>query len=92
MIENTDYVIEYYRNNTMAVGFYGDTIANSLMDILAITVGYLAASRLRFLTATGLFVATEFVTLYAIRDSLLLNVLILVHPLDALKEWQLALM
>lgn len=92
IIENTDYVIEYYRQNTMAVAFYGDTVLNSTFDILAMVAGYLLANRVNGWITTGLFVAVEILLLLVIRDSLILNVLMLAYPIEAIKQWQMALM
>jgi hypothetical protein len=92
VIENTPVVIEYYRNNTMAVEFSGDTIVNSVMDLLAMVAGFDLARQLSPATTTSVFLGTELLTLYVIRDSLLLNILMLVYPLNAIKQWQMALM
>jgi hypothetical protein len=80
VFENSAFIIERYRAATISLGYQGDTIVNSLGDILAFGVGY----------ALVLFVAIEVVLLIWIRDSLLLNIVMLIHPIDAIKAWQLS--
>ena len=69
--------------------YQGDTIANSLGDILSCGCGVVLARRLRFWRSLTLFVVTELILLLWIRDSLLLNVVMLICPIDAIKAWQL---
>jgi hypothetical protein len=88
VFENSAFVIERYRAATMAQGYSGDTIANSLGDILSCALGFLLARRLGFWRSCLLFLATEAVLLVWIYDSLLLNVVMLIHPIDAIKAWQ----
>jgi hypothetical protein len=88
IVENTDSVINRYREATAAFGYTGDTVVNSLGDIFACAVGFLIARRLGWRRTILAFLAVEFVLLVWIRDSLLLNVLMLVHKSDAIKAWQ----
>jgi hypothetical protein len=88
VFENSAFVIERYRTATMAQGYSGDTIANSLGDILSCALGFVLARRLGFRGSIFLFLATEAVLLLWIHDSLLLNVVMLIHPIDAIKAWQ----
>lgn len=88
MIENTDFVIRRYREATATLGYNGDTVVNSLGDITACAVGFMLARRLGFLRSTILFIVTEVVLLVLIRDSLMLNILLLLYPSDKLKAWQ----
>jgi hypothetical protein len=88
IFENTEFVVRRYRENTMALGYEGDTIFNSLGDILACALGFLLARRLGWRRALVVFALTEIVLLFWIRDSLLLSVVMLVYPVDALKAWQ----
>jgi hypothetical protein len=86
--ENTNFVIHRYRETTAALGYTGDTVVNSLGDIIACAFGFLLARRLGPLRSALLFAATEVVLLIWIRDSLLLNVLLLLYPSDKLRAWQ----
>ncbi len=90
LFENSTFIIERYRTATISLGYQGDTIVNSLGDILACGIGYVLARRLGFKNSLVLFVAIEVVLLIWIRDSLLLNVVMLIHPIDAIKTWQLS--
>lgn len=89
ILENTDMVIRRYRNATMALGYYGDSVLNSVGDIFACGLGFLLASRLPTrVTVTATILLEAMLTLW-IRDSLLLNLVMLVHPIEAVKQWQL---
>jgi hypothetical protein len=88
VIENTDLVIDRFRSATASLGYHGDSVANSLGDILSCAVGFLLARRLGLWWSLALFVAVEVVLLVWIRDSLLLEVLMLLWPIDAIKQWQ----
>ena len=90
VIENSRFVIERYREETAALGYQGDTIVNSLADILLCGVGLLVARRLGFGRTLALFVLTEVALAVWIRDNLSLNVLMLIYPIEAVKEWQAA--
>jgi len=89
VFENSNFTIERYRAVTMALDYCGDTIANSLGDITCCTVGFLLAWRFNVWYSIGLFVATEALLLFCCHDSLLLNVLMLTWPIDAIKTWQM---
>ena len=88
VIENTDFVINRYRETTAALGYTGDTVVNSLGDVAACALGVLLARRLGALKTLLVFALTEVVLLLWIRDSLLLNILLLVYPSKSLREWQ----
>ncbi|MDX6271298.1 MAG: hypothetical protein QOD28_2521 [Acidobacteriota bacterium] len=88
IFENTEFVVRRYRENTMALGYEGDTVFNSLGDILACALGFLLARQLGWRRAIVVFTLTEITLLILIRDSLLLSVLMLLYPVDTLKAWQ----
>ena len=90
IIENTDFVIQRYREATAALGYKGDTVVNSLGDITACAVGFLVARRLGWLRSVLLFAATEIFLLFWIRDSLVLNIILLLYPSEKLRAWQQA--
>ncbi|HEX8559151.1 MAG TPA: DUF2585 family protein [Pyrinomonadaceae bacterium] len=88
VVENTQYVINRYREATAALGYDGDTVVNSLGDVVACAAGFLLARRLGALRSLLLFLAVEAALLLWIRDSLLLNILLLLYPSDAIRAWQ----
>ncbi len=88
VIENSELVIRRYRQETAALGYHGDTIVNSLGDILVCALGFMLARRPGSGRTLGLFAVTEMVLVLWIRGSLLLNIVMLVHPIDAIKDWQ----
>jgi hypothetical protein len=89
VLENSNFTIERYRTLTVAVGYQGDTIANSLGDILSCGIGFLLARRLGLWRSVVFFFATEAVLLIWIRDDLFLNVVMLVYPIDVIRAWQM---
>ena len=86
--ENTPIVIDRYREATAALGYTGDSVINSLSDIVMMALGFVAARRLPFWASVALVLALELVPLFVIRDNLALNVWMLLSPSDALRAWQ----
>ena len=89
IVENSAFVIQRYREATLALGYEGDTIVNALGDLLCCGIGVLLARQLGFRRSLALFVVTELVLIVWIRDSLLLNIVMLLHPFEVIKAWQL---
>jgi Protein of unknown function (DUF2585) len=85
--ENTPMMIERYRTATIALGYNGDSIVNSVADMLAMTAGFLAASRLPVALSVALVVAAEVAVAFVIRDNLILNIIMLVWPEDGIRNW-----
>jgi hypothetical protein len=91
ILENSPIIINRYRSATMAVGYQGDSILNSAMDMVAMFAGFWFAARAPIWLTVVIAIGFELATGYIIRDNLTLNVLMLVWPVDAIKEWQAAL-
>lgn len=89
ILENSPMVIERYRAATASLGYSGDSIVNSLGDILSCAVGFWLARQIGWRWSIALFVAVELVMLYLIRDNLTLNVIMLLYPIQAIKQWQI---
>jgi hypothetical protein len=90
VFENTDLVINRYREATISLDYYGDSVLNSVADIAAMILGFVAAWRLPVLAVVVLTIAIEAFLAYSIRDNLTLNILMLVHPLDSVRAWQMS--
>ncbi len=88
IFENTNFVINRYRTATAALGYTGDTVVNSIGDILCCLAGFLIARRLGFVRSLILFLLIELVLVVWIKDSLLLQILMLITPIEAIKNWQ----
>ena len=88
IIENTPYVINRYRHETSSLDYSGDSIVNSLGDLTSCAIGYWLARRLPWKISLALFVVIEALMVYTIKDSLLINVIMLIYPIAAIKEWQ----
>jgi hypothetical protein len=81
-------VIDRYRATTAALGYTGDSIVNSLSDVLMMALGFLIASKLPVRTSILILILLELVPLQAIRDNLTLNIIALVAPNPAIQAWQ----
>lgn len=89
ILENSPFVIDRYRSGTAAVGYIGDTIINSMADIVCCSAGFLIAHYLKWKRTLALFCIVEVGMILWIKDSLLINVLMLIYPIPAIRHWQL---
>ena len=89
--ENTNAVIERYREVTISLDYYGDSVLNSFSDIVAMLVGFWLARMLPVWVSFAIVIGFELLTMMIIRDGLALNVIMLLWPLEAIRDWQAAM-
>jgi len=88
VLENTSFIIERYRAETISLNYYGDSVINSVADNIAMIFGFALARWLPIWAIIVLGVLIELTLGYLIRDNLFFNVLMLIYPLDGIKAWQ----
>jgi hypothetical protein len=88
VIENSTWIIEYYRNNTVSLGYIGDSILNSVFDVIWMAIGFVMARKLPIWSIVLIAIIFEIMTAYFVRDGLLLNILMFIYPSEAVKAWQ----
>ncbi len=89
MLENSPIIINRYREVTISLGYVGDSVLNSLSDILMMAIGFALAARLSVRWRVVIVVALELLVLDVYRDNLTLNIIMLLYPLEAIRTWQM---
>ncbi|QNN25412.1 DUF2585 family protein [Planctomycetales bacterium ZRK34] len=90
VLENTSFIIDRYRATTLAQGYYGDSVLNSVCDILACAAGVALARVLPVRISIAIVIVIELAMLWFIRDNLTLNVIMLLYPFESISRWQTA--
>jgi hypothetical protein len=90
LLENSPLIINRYREATIAQGYVGDSVLNSLSDVLMMTLGFWFAFRTRPRVTVAAILLMEVGCALWVRDNLTLNIIMLVHPVEAIKAWQMA--
>ena len=91
LLENSSFIIDKYRESTISLDYYGDSVANSMSDIVFCMIGFAIATRIGWKWSLLLFVATECILALWIRDNWTINLIMLIHPIDAIRDWQMAI-
>ena len=89
VLENSPLIINRYREATIAQGYVGDSVMNSLSDVLMMSLGFLFAFRARPWISVAALLVMEVGCALWVRDNLALNIIMLIHPVEAIKQWQL---
>lgn len=90
VLENSSFIINRYRTATMSLDYLGDSVVNSLGDLLCCAAGFWVAKKIGLWKTVAVFVASEIVLLFLIRDGLVLSTFMLIWPIDWIKQWQVA--
>jgi len=89
IVENTPLIINRYRAATISLDYYGDSIVNSMSDIVAMMLGFWMARRANVWVTLAVVIVIEIALAVVIRDNLTLNILMLIHPFEVIKRWQM---
>lgn len=89
ILENSNLIIQRYREATISLDYLGDSVINSVGDLVSCGLGFALARRLGLRCSVIVFLLTEAMLLLWIKDDLFLNVVMLIYPLEIIKAWQM---
>lgn len=88
IVENSDYIVNKYRAQTISLGYFGDSIVNTIGDLICCMAGVLLGYYLPLWASIGYVIISEIVLAAVIKDNLFLNIIMLMYPIDTIKQWQ----
>ena len=91
MFENSSLMIRRYNEMTISKDYAGDTIINSFSDLAMCGIGFWIADFLGFRRTLVLLLVIEIGMIFWIRDSMIINIITLLFPFEALRNWQMGL-
>jgi hypothetical protein len=89
VFENSNFIINRYREATISLDYFGDSILNSVCDMLFAVIGFFLAAYLPVWLIIFLIIFMEIWVGYMIRDNLTLNIIMLIYPFESIKHWQM---
>lgn len=88
IIEHTDWVLNKFRATTLNQGYLGDSILNAVADYVFMMGGFFLARVMPTAVSLVIIIVLELTAAIIARDSLVLETIMLVYPVQAIEDWQ----